>query len=112
MKYVDIVKSRLHFYPPCVSHIRMIKKLGYDIDVLYGTCDINTLNLLEKEGIDCFKVSNIEDEYFGKFNKLKGWIKFRTDLKKFIKRYDDSNTIYWFGTAETVIPMKGLLQGK
>ena len=112
MKYVYIVKSRLHFYPPCVSHIRMIKKLGYDIDVLYGTCDINTLNLLEKEGIDCFKVSNIEDEYFGKFNKLKGWIKFRTDLKKFIKRYDDSNTIYWFGTAETVIPMKGLLKGK
>lgn len=112
MKYVYIVKSRLHFYPPCVSHIRMVKKLGNDIEVLYGTCDDNTLKLLESEGIKCFKVSNIADEYYGKLNKLKGWIKFRKDLKKFLKKYNDKETIYWFGTAETVIPMKGLLKGK
>ena len=112
MKYVYIVKSKLHFYPPCVSHIRMIKKLGYDIDVLYGTCDVNTIKLLENENIKCQKISNIDDEYFGKVNKLKGWLKFRKDLKIALKKYDDKNTIYWFGTAETVIPMKGLLKGK
>lgn len=112
MKIVYIVKSRLHFYPPCVSHIRMIKQLGYNIDVLYGTCDSNTLDILENEGINCFKVSNIKDEYFGKFNKLKGWIKFRIGLRKFLKKYDLNNTIFWFGNAETVIPMKGLLKNK
>lgn len=112
MKIVYIVKSKLHFYPPCVSHIRMIKKLGYDIEVLYGTCDDNTIKILEEEKINCYKVSDIKDEYFGKINKLKGWIKFRIDLSKQIKKYDDKNTIYWFGTAETVIPMKGLLKGK
>lgn len=112
MKYVYIVKSKLHFYPPCVSHIRMIKKLGYDIEVLYGTCDENTVKLLESENISCHKISNIADEYFGKLNKLKGWLKFRRDLKKYLKKYNDKDTIYWFGTAETVIPMKGLLKGK
>lgn len=112
MKYVYIVKSKLHFYPPCVSQIRMIKKLGYDVEVLYGTCDANTLNLLESEGIKCYKVSNIKDEYFGKVNKLKGWLKFRKALNKKLKEYNKSDTLFWFGTAETVIPMKGLLRGK
>lgn len=112
MKIVYIVKSKLHFYPPCVSHIRMIKKLGYDIEVLYGTCDDNTIKLLESEKINCYKVSNINEEYFGKINKLKGWIKFRLDLSKKLNQYDDQDTLYWFGTAETVIPMKGLLKEK
>ena len=112
MKIVYIVKSRLHFYPPCVSQIRMLKKLGYEIEVLYGTCHERTLEILEKEKIKCYKVSNIDEEYFGKVNKLKGWIKFRKDLSKYLKKYNDKEIIYWFGNAETVIPMKGLLKGK
>ena len=51
MKIVYIVKSRLHFYPPCVSQIRMLKKLGYEVEVLYGTCHERTLEILEKEKI-------------------------------------------------------------
>mgnify|MGYP006963779989 CR=1 FL=1 len=39
MKIVYIVKTKLHYYPPCISQIRMIKKLGGDIEVIYGTCD-------------------------------------------------------------------------
>ena len=112
MKIVYIVKSRLHFYPPCVSQIRMIKRLGYDIEVLYGTCDKKTIELLELEKIKCIKASNIKDEYFGKLNKIKGWLRFRRELYKKIKSYNYSNTIFWFGTAETVIPLKGLLSNK
>lgn len=112
MKIVYILKSRLHFYPPCVSHIRMIKSLGYDIEVLYGTCDDNTLKILKEENIPFYKVSNIKDEYFGKINKLKGWLIFRNGLKKYLKKYNSKETIFWFGNAETVIPMKGLLRRK
>jgi len=90
----------------------MIKQLGYDVDVLYGTCDVNTINLLEDEGITCIQIPNIQEEYYGKVNKLKGWMTFRKELKKFLKKYNDSEVIYWFGTAETVIPMKGLLKNK
>jgi hypothetical protein len=109
MKIIYIVKSKLHFYPPCVSQIRIIKRLGYDIEVFYGTCDEKTIQILESEGIKCKKVSNIKDEYYGKINKLKGWIKFRIDLYRNIKEYNSDDTIFWFGNAETVIPMKGLL---
>ena len=49
MKIVYIVKTKLHYYPPCISQIRMIKKLGGDIEVIYGTCDEKTQQLLEKE---------------------------------------------------------------
>ena len=38
-KIVYIVKTKLHYYPPCISQIRMIKDLDYDIEVLYGTSD-------------------------------------------------------------------------
>lgn len=110
MKIIYIVKTKLHFYPPCVSQIRMIKRLGYNIEVLYGTCNEKTIQILESEGIECKKISNIKDEYYGKINKLKGWIKFRIDLSKIIKRYNKTDTIFWFGNAETVIPMKGLLR--
>ncbi|MBR3881817.1 MAG: hypothetical protein IKJ36_00950 [Clostridia bacterium] len=112
MKIIYIVKSRLHFYPPCVSQIRMIKDLGFDIDVLYGTCDDNTLKLLEEENINTIKVSNIKEEYFGKLNKLIGWLKFRLDLKKYLSKNYNKEDILWFGNAETVIPMKFLLKGK
>lgn len=112
MKIVYIVKSKLHFYPPCVSQIRMIKKLGYDIEVLYGTCDQKTLQILKSEKIKYIKASSIKEEYFGRISKIWGWLKFRLDLYKKIKKYDHSDTIFWFGTAETVIPMKGLLRNK
>ncbi len=49
MKIVYIVKTKLHYYPPCISQIRMIKKLGGDIEVIYGTCDEKTRQLLEKK---------------------------------------------------------------
>lgn len=112
MKIIYIVKSKLHFYPPCVSQIRMIKDLGVDIDVLYGTCDENTLNLLQKENINLIKISNIKDEYFGKFNKLVGWLKFRFALKKYLSKNYNKDDVLWFGNAETVIPMKFLLKNK
>ena len=37
MKVLYIVKTQLHYYPPCISQIRMLKDLGYDVEVLYGT---------------------------------------------------------------------------
>ena len=112
MKIVYIVKSKLHFYPPCVSQIRMIKKLGYEIDVLYSSCDETTINILRKENINMIKISNIKDDYKGKIKKAYGWLKFRNDLSKYIKRYKHEEILYWFGNAESVIPMKFKLKNK
>lgn len=109
-KIVYILKTKLHYYPPCVSQIRMVKSLGYDIEVLYGTCHENTLKLLENEGIKCTKVANLKDENNQKIKKLLSWINFRIGLSKKMKEYNKQNTLFWFGTAETAIPMIGKLK--
>ena len=49
MKVLYIVKTQLHYYPPCISQIRMLKDLGYDVEVLYGTSNESALKLLAKE---------------------------------------------------------------
>ena len=46
MKVLYIVKTQLHYYPPCISQIRMLKDLGYDVEVLYGTSNESALKLL------------------------------------------------------------------
>lgn len=110
-KIVYIVKTKLHYYPPCISQIRMIKDLGWDIEVLYGTSNDSALKLLESEGIKCKKVGNIKDENISKIEKLLSWAKYRISLSKELKRYSEE-TYFWFGTAESVLPMKGKLNNR
>lgn len=109
-KIVYILKTKLHYYPPCVSQIRMIKKLGCDIEVLYGTCHENTIKLLNNEGIKSIKIGNIKDENPKLLEKLLSWWNFRKNLSKQMKKYDKNNTIFWFGTVETILPMIGKLK--
>ena len=109
MKIVYIVKTKLHYYPPCISQIRMIKKLGGDIEVIYGTCDEKTRQLLEKENINCIKVGNLKDENPKIIEKGLSWLNYRNSLLKKMKQYEKENTVFWFGTAESLMPMKGLL---
>ncbi|MEF2641553.1 MAG: hypothetical protein U0O04_04090 [Clostridia bacterium] len=108
-KIVYIVKTKLHYYPPCVSQIRMIHDLGYEVEVLYGTSNESAIKLLEDENIRCEKIGNISDDCRNKILKLYNFIKFRFSLGKKIKKYDQNNTLFWFGTAETSIPMIGKL---
>lgn len=111
MKILYIVKTQLHYYPPCVSQIRMVKDLGYDIEVLYGTSNESALKLLEGEGITCHKVAEIRDKANSKMDKLIDWYKFRKGVLKFLEKYP-KDTILWFGTAETALPLKGALSGR
>lgn len=111
-KIVYIVKNKLHYYPPCVSQIRMIKDLGYDIDVLYGTSDENTIKILSSENINCIKIPNISEDNSNVLKKIKIWLNYRKQMKKLFKEYKKVNTIFWFGTAESCLPLKGLLNDK
>lgn len=111
-KIVYIVKTKLHYYPPCISQIRMINDLGYDIEVLYGTSDSSALKLLKNDGIKCTKVGNIRNDNTVKIKKAVEWFKYRRAILKKMKKYDTSTTIFWFGTAESVLPLKGKLNNK
>lgn len=111
MKVLYIVKTQLHYYPPCISQIRMLKDLGYDVEVLYGTSNESALKLLAKENIPCHKVAEIKDVASSKIEKLQDWYKFRCGVLNALKQYPE-DTVLWFGTAESALPMKGVLNGK
>ena len=110
-KIVYIVKSKLHYYPPCVSQIKILKELGYNLDVLYGTSHKSIIDELNKENINCIRIKGITDDNLSIFKKLVNWIIFRINLKNKLKEYDRDNTILWFGTAESVMPMIYALKG-
>ena len=42
-KVLYITKSKLHYYPPCVSQIKMLRDLKCDVTVLYGSCEKSVL---------------------------------------------------------------------
>lgn len=105
-----IVKSRLHYFPPCVSQIMMLKDLGCNITVLYGSSEIELITDLRKEGIECVKLKDPRGRAPGRIDKILNWIGFRSALSKYLKKIDESNSILWFGNAETLLPMKGKLK--
>ena len=112
MKVTYIVKSKLHFYPPCVTQIRLLKELGVDVDVIYGSCEANVLNIFSNEGIPYKGLCDKRGRYKGTLDKLNNWYSFRKALKKELNTRDLSSTLLWFGNAETLLPMMGLLSGK
>lgn len=110
-KVLYITKSRLHYYPPCVSQIKMLKDLGCDITVLYGSCEDGVLKDLRSVGIECIQLIDSRGKAPGVFDKAINWLLFRESLSKYLRSIDRKNTLLWFGNAETLLPMKGKLFG-
>lgn len=110
-KIVYVVKNKLHYYPPCVSQIRMLKDLNYDVDVLYGTSNDKIINILKHNGINCIQIPNVSDNNTNKIKKVKNWIDYRKSMTRIFKNYD-KNVIFWFGTAESALPLLGKLKYK
>lgn len=109
MKIKYIIYNGLDKYPPCFSQIRMLKKLNYDLEVIYGNCANSTLKILESEGIKLTKIEYIKEENISKLEKLKRIFIFRKNLTKYLKKID-KNAIIWFGNAESAIIMKGKMR--
>ena len=110
-KLYYIVKSNLHYYPPCVSQIRMLHDLGADVTVLYGSSERSALDLLDQEGIPYCQLADDRGRLPGKLDKISNWLTFRRALKQYLRSVDQSNAVLWFGTAESLLPMSGALNG-
>ena len=110
-KIVYVVKNQLHYYPPCISQIRMLNDMGENVEVLYGTSNEAILKILKNEGINCIRIPNISDDNSTKLKKIKIWLNYRNSMKKIFKGYGD-NTLFWFGTAESVLPLLGMIGSK
>lgn len=110
MKIIYIVKSRLHYYPPCMAQIQMLKDLEVEIEVWYGSCDQNSLELLEKRGISVRKLADKRTSLPAKIDSVINWFFFRIAAKKMLKFVRNEDVILWFGNVESIIPVKGLLK--
>jgi hypothetical protein len=108
-KVLYIVKSELHIYPPCVTQIRLLKKSGVVVEVLFGSCKDTVRNIFDEEGIPYKQLLDERGKFYGTLDKLNNYYCFRKSLKKELKQRDLNNTILWFGNAETLLSMKGAL---
>ena len=46
-KVFYVVKSELHYFPPCVSQIRMLNDLGVNVTVVYGSSDSKVIDIFK-----------------------------------------------------------------
>lgn len=111
-KVIYIVKSELHIYPPCIAQIRMLKKAGVHVEVWYGSCAEQLLTIFDAENIPYVNLQEQRGKFSSKLDKLNNWYQFASSVKKRMKTiHDISQTLFWFGTAETAMPMLGKLKG-
>lgn len=104
-KIVYILKPSVDIYPPCVSQIRIAKDLGYEIEVWFGHCGGATRFLLESNGISMKQLQFAPDSTTSKIGKLRNWVEFRHAVLAKMKTEDCDHVLFWFGTAESAIPL-------
>lgn len=105
MNIVYILKPSIEIYPPCVSQILTIKDLGYRIEVWYGHCAKPTLELLRENGVVARKFSYPPDSNNSVIGKVKNWAAYRHCILAAMRECDVDETVFWFGTAESAIPL-------
>lgn len=111
-KVIYIVKTDLHFYPPCMMQIRYMKKCGVNIEVWFASSNESALKILDKEKIHYVCLGE-SPRVNSKTGKLKNWLEFRKNVKhqlKTISPTEVDHTLLWVGTAESAIPLYGILQ--
>lgn len=112
-KVIYIVKSELHYYPPCVSQVRLLKELGVNIEVWFGSSNKSALKIFDNEKI-CYKCIGREKIGFGLFGKAVNWYVFRKSIQRLMRNMskdEKSQTLFWFGTTESVLPLMRALKG-
>ena len=107
-----IVKSNLHYYPPCMSQIKMLKDQGTKVIVVYGSSEPVAIQELTGLGIKSVQLTDPRGKFKGKLDKINNWLSFRKSLKAYLRKIDRKKSLLWFGNAETMLPMKGLIENK
>lgn len=108
-KVIYIVKTDLHYYPPCMAQIRYLKSCGVNIEVWFASSNKSALDILDREKIPYICLGE-SPRVNTKLGKIKNWFEFRKHVKKQLKKLTDKeHTLLWIGTAESAIPLYGIL---
>lgn len=101
------VKSDLHYYPPCVTQIRMLKNAGVNVVAVYGSSKGVIVDILKKENIETVELIDTRGKYKGKTDKIYSWWTYRRAALKFLKNIDRKSSLLWFGNVESYLPLYG-----
>ena len=109
-RVVYIVKSKLHYYPPCMAQIQMLDDLGIPVEVWYGSSEQSALDILARRKIPATRLCDKRTKLPKKLDSAYNWFLFRQEIRKHLKSADAENLVLWFGNVETMIPVMGLLK--
>lgn len=108
-KVYYVVKSELHYYPPCLSQIRMLNDAGVDVTAVYGSSKSTAIDILKNDGIECVELVDTRGKFKGKLDKIYNWWTYRRSLVKYLKTIDRKSSLLWFGNVESYLPLLGHL---
>ena len=111
-KILYFVKSNLHYYPPCMSQIKILHDIGINVTVLYGSSDEIAIRELEALDIRCVQMQDPRGVFPWKLDKVNNWLAYRKAVKSFLSTVDPSGYLLWFGNAESFLPLKGLIENR
>ena len=99
-KVIYIIKSELHLFPPCVSHILSLHDLGIEVLVLFSDCDKVIKELFDSRGIKYITITapKFSNSTMG---KALTWLSFSLVAKKQLSKYCNAKDIIFLGTADT-----------
>lgn len=108
-KVYYVVKSELHYYPPCLAQIRMLNDAGVDVVAIYGSSKATAIDILKKDGIECVELVDTRGKYKGKLDKIYNWWTYRRSVLKYLRTINRADSLVWFGNVESYLPLYGAL---
>lgn len=105
------MKTDLHYYPPCMMQIRYLHACGVKTEVWFASSNDSALRILDREQIPYVCLGE-SPRVKSKLGKVKNWLEFRRNVQKQLKKIEGAEmdqTLLWIGTAESAIPLLGLL---
>mgnify|MGYP000066705920 CR=1 FL=1 len=95
-RIIYIVKFGLSVLSPCMSQIRMIKDLGVQIEVWFGSSKDTAKEILKGEGIPFTELVDSHLSVGGKLDTLNNWTHFRKAvLTRLKKRANGLSYLVW-----------------
>lgn len=99
----------LHDFPPCISQIRMLARMGIEVIVLYSVCRDEVRTLLQQEGVKMREIKKKRIHIKG----IRGIVlraSFREGCLKAMKEGGAEHSVLWAATAETALQLTGVCQ--
>lgn len=100
MKFIYIVRTSLHLYPPCLNQMNYLRELGYDVLAVYGDCNEKTEMLLHERNIKTISLS-IKRSPIKYLGKIQSYTKYRDGVLKVLAENFRKGDFVWYGTADS-----------